>query len=570
MTRRQDPLLRVAERVAEGAAVDWIEERRSQPDLRGKLDVLEALETLSLQTAAEAGSAVASTAETVPPSGVAVDGSGRPESWGHLQIRELIGEGAFGEVYRAHDPQLQVDVALKLQRPGLGCDGRAARRFLDEARRLARVRHPSVVVVHGADCHDGRLGLWTELLEGETLEELLGRNGTLGAEEASLIGLQLCRALAAVHAAGLVHRDVKLANVMREKGGRIVLLDFSAVSERPGGGPGGDVRPEGTPLFMAPETFEGAEATPAADLYAVGVLLYRLVSGAYPVEADDLGQLREKLRRGEVTPLRDRRPDLPAGFVQVVDRALSPLPERFHTAGEMERALATSLGPAKVASGPERVGRRHWIRRLGLAAAAVVALAAGWLLIPWSPALEGDAALFRMDGERPVRLPAGARVSPGERLMLELKLGRAAHVVVLDEDLAGHAFVLFPLPQFELQNPLPPGVTLRLPGTVEGEERYWQIDTAGGTETLLVIASIEPLADVMSAIAAIPRTGEDPPRVTAELRGHLRGIGSLAGPDPGAPPAGTGRIAGLAEELAARSGDDPGLWIWTVQLHNRE
>ncbi|MGD8377864.1 MAG: protein kinase, partial [Acidobacteriota bacterium] len=475
MTTRQDTLLRVAERVAEGSAIDWSAERRSQPDLRAKLDVLEALETLSLRTAIGAGSSSSLAGETPAPPTATVDDPGIPESWGHLQIRDRIGGGAFGEVYRAHDPQLQVDVALKLQRAELGCSGEAARRFLDEARRLARVRHPGVVVVHGADCHDGRLGLWTELLEGETLEELIERNGTLGAEEASLIGLQLCRALAAVHAAGLVHRDVKLANVMREKGGRIVLLDFSAVSEQTGGRSAGDVRLEGTPLFMAPEVLAGEEATPPADLYALGVLLYRLVSGTYPVQADDLGQLRERLRRGEATPLRDRRPDLAAGFVQVVDRALAPLPERFHTAGEMERALATALGPAKVLGEPERVGRRTWIRRLGLAAAAVIALTAGWLWIPWSSPLEVDAALFRMAGDRPVRIPAGARVSPGDRLMLELRLSRSAHVVVLDEDLAGRAFVLFPLPHLDLQNPLTAGVTLRLPGSVEGEGRYWQI-----------------------------------------------------------------------------------------------
>jgi hypothetical protein len=154
--------------------------------------------------------------------------------------------------------------------------------------------------------------------------------------------------------------------------------------------------------------------------------------------------------------------------------------------------------------------------------------------------------------------------------MLELRLSRSAHVVVLDEDLAGRAFVLFPLPHLDLQNPLTAGVTLRLPGSVDDEGRYWQIDTPGGTETLLVIASTEPLADVMAAIAAVPRSGEEPPELTDELRGRLRGIGSLAGPDSVGPAAGRGRIAELADVLAARAGEDPGLWTWTVQLHNRD
>src|SRR5439155_25572190 len=139
-----------------------------------------------------------------------------------------------------------------------------AGRVIREGALLARVAHPNVVIVHGAERHDGRVGLWMELVRGRTLDQLRGEHGLFGEREATLIGLDLCRALAAVHAAGIVHRDIKTANVMREEGGRIVLMDF---------GMGLDIAQEGrvsgsltgTPLYMAPELFRGGPATARSD-----------------------------------------------------------------------------------------------------------------------------------------------------------------------------------------------------------------------------------------------------------------------------------------------------------------
>jgi serine/threonine protein kinase len=156
--------------------------------------------------------------------------------WGPLRVIEKIGEGGFGEVYRALDTRLDREVALKLHRRARGKRDAGARRFLDEARRLARVRHSNVLVVHGADIHAGRAGFWTDLVHGRTLAELLDRDGPLAAGDAAAVGVALCRALHAVHRAGFIHGDVKAANVMREDGGRIVLMDFGAASLLPGRG----------------------------------------------------------------------------------------------------------------------------------------------------------------------------------------------------------------------------------------------------------------------------------------------------------------------------------------------
>lgn len=278
-------------------------------------------------------------------------------AWGPLQVRARIGEGTFGEVYRAWDPALARPVALKLRRQGPEGEAPGGHRFLEEGRRLARVRHPNVLLVHGAAVHAGRVGVWTELIDGTTLEARLAADGPLSPSEATQVALDLAGALAALHGAGLVHGDVKAANVMRERGGRLVLMDLGAAREVDGPA---YAALEGTPTAMAPELFSGAPPTPASDLYALGVLLFRLLSGRNPIEVDSLHEHIRRHERGEMANLRDLRPDLPADLVALVERALAARPsDRFASAGEMARALAalTSAGDRSVAGESARAPR---------------------------------------------------------------------------------------------------------------------------------------------------------------------------------------------------------------------
>lgn len=264
-------------------------------------------------------------------------------TWGPFTLIEKVGEGAFGEVFRARDP-LHRDVALKLLRPRIGSADQIAARMLHEGRVMARIRHANVVDVYGAEEHEGRVGLSMEFVRGRTLEHLLESQGTFSAREAALIGRELCRALAATHAASLVHRDIKARNVMREEGGRVVLMDFGAGRLRDGEG---EVRPgrvTGTPLYLAPELFSGGEATIQSDIYSVGVLLFHLVTRSYPVAAASLDALQSGHQRGERTRLNDLRPDLPDDFIRVIERAIDPLPERrYASAGAMQDALSRTL-----------------------------------------------------------------------------------------------------------------------------------------------------------------------------------------------------------------------------------
>ena len=336
-------LERLAESVADQLPLEFAPEESS--GLEGPIKNLEAIQRIAAAygsvepvdaagpTAGGTGSAAAREAAAgAGEEAGSEDAPRRPKSlfrWGHLEVLEEIGEGSYGTVYRAVDTTLDREVALKLRsKEARGAP--ADDRYLEEARRLAKIRHPNVLAVHGADVHEGTVGLWADLLQGKTLEERLADEGPLGAAEAAVVAHDLCRALAAIHGAGLVHGDVKAANVMREEGGAIVLLDFGSGRRVPRGDEAENAHPTGTPLLLAPEVLEGKPTSPASDLYALGVLLYRLVTAKYPVRASTFEELVKRHREGRRTPLRDARPDLPAWFVQAVDRALEPDPaDRF-------------------------------------------------------------------------------------------------------------------------------------------------------------------------------------------------------------------------------------------------
>ena len=303
-----------------------------------------------------------------------------PERWGHLIVGSLIGRGAYSEVYRARDPQLDVDVALKVLH-GAATVPEDIERLLTEPRALAQVRHANVVTVLGASTSDGRAGLWMELVDGRTLKENQSEHERLTAKETVEIGIEICRALAAVHTTGLVHGDVKAQNVMlaARPRRRVVLMDFG--SGRPVGG--GTATVGGTPLYAAPEVLAGSPPAVASDIYSLGVLLFHLLTNRYPYEAEDLDGLRLAHADGQRQRLRELRPGLPAALVEVIEQALADDPAaRFISASDLEVALARSVGLAP----------RPWSRTttVMLASAAVlgVAMVVGqaWASHPGAPA----------------------------------------------------------------------------------------------------------------------------------------------------------------------------------------
>ena len=391
-TESDERLLRLAERLADGESLDWDELQRGDPDLAESFARFRELQALSsAYRSAAREEAKAMDEPTVPWSREPLF------LWGEIEVLEEIGEGGFAKVYRAWDPSLESEVALKLSREDEPTTAIRIQRWFDEARRLAKVRHSNVVVIHGVDVRDGRAGFWTELIRGRNLEQILADDGPFGGAEAVLIGLDLCRALAAVHAAGLVHGDLKAKNVMREGSasadprsgsGRIVLMDFGASSES--SPPLSRSATFATPLVAAPEVLRGDPPSPRSDIYSLGVLLFRLLTHRHPVETTDEDVLNAKVQQGIRDSLRDQRSDLGAPLVAVVEKALASDPaHRFASAGEMERALSevlTQVPDPRPIPSPRNV----ILRRVLIVAGAMAIAVAGeeiwrWLRPPAPP-----------------------------------------------------------------------------------------------------------------------------------------------------------------------------------------
>ena len=262
------------------------------------------------------------------------------EAWGRYLLEHKVGRGGFGSVYRAWDPVLEMPVAIKILHRRYS-DQQLKGRLLDEGRALAQVRHPNVVQVMNVEQHDGRLGLVMEFLSGATMDAIVAAEGRLDALAGSAVAEDVCRALTAVHTNGLIHRDVKARNIIREPDGRVVLMDFGA---------GLSVRAAqeketavGTPLYMPPEAFDGEPATPAGDVYSVGVLLFYLVTARHPYEGQTVDDIRDAHASGRANRLLQLRPDLPVRFAKVVDRALSIDPaDRYQTPAEVQNALVAA------------------------------------------------------------------------------------------------------------------------------------------------------------------------------------------------------------------------------------
>jgi non-specific serine/threonine protein kinase len=329
-----DPLQRAARAIADGTPVDWVALARTHPELRSRIEILSRLAGMARQSLEELPAGIGE-AGTMQPTWIAPK---PPFLWGSLEVREQIGAGSFGLVYRAFDTALEREVALKLR--AVDSAETDLSELLDEARLLARARHLNVLAIHGVEVRDGMVGLWTELVRGQTLEERLAAQGPLPVEEVVRTGIDLARALAAVHDAGLIHGDVKTANAMVEEDGRTLLMDFGAGTRRHMTA----TLVHGTPLFMAPELLRGDPPSVAGDLYALGAVLYRLLTGRYPVDASDWDELLERQSRGERLPLEELRPGLPAPLVRGIERALAPDPaNRPVTASEFELYLRAAF-----------------------------------------------------------------------------------------------------------------------------------------------------------------------------------------------------------------------------------
>jgi len=268
---------------------------------------------------------------------------------GAYEILTLIGSGGMGEVYRARDPRLGRDVAIKVLPAEFSADADRLRRFEQEARAAAALNHPNILAVYDIGTHNDSPYIVSELLDGQTLRERLAQ-GALAVRQAVEFVSQIVCGLAAAHAKGIVHRDLKPDNVFLTRDGRVKILDFGLA--KTGMVPAGDAdvtrAPQtldgavlGTVGYMAPEQLRGEPVDARADIFAVGVLLYELITGQTPFRRGSAADTMSAVLREEPPDLAVQR-GTPASLARIVRRCLEKDPiDRFQTARDLGFALET-------------------------------------------------------------------------------------------------------------------------------------------------------------------------------------------------------------------------------------
>jgi serine/threonine protein kinase len=285
---------------------------------------------------------------------------------GRYVVERPLGHGAMAVVDLARDTELNRLVALKRLAENLARDDELRARFVREGRLAARLSDPNVVRIYDVGEDDGRPFIAMEYVDGETLAELLARRGPLPPDEVAGLGVQICRALAAAHGAGLVHRDVKPQNLLLGRDGTLKLGDFGIAFGLEGTRLTTAGTVLGTAAYLAPEQARGEDVTAAADLYAAGAVLYELLTGAPP-------------RAPAIPPL--------GGLTEIVMPCLEQEPSaRPASAVQLGRSLAATLPDAATVALPEAASERateissrsRRVRaRTALVAAAAVAIAGG-------------------------------------------------------------------------------------------------------------------------------------------------------------------------------------------------
>jgi len=317
---------------------------------------------------------------------------------GQYRILALVGSGGMGTVYRAHDTRLDRDVALKFLPPYLGAQPDGEERLLMEARAAAALEHPNVCSVHEiGETEGGRRFIAMACYEGETLKQRL-RRGPLSLEESVATATQIARGLAAAHARGIIHRDVKPGNVMLGSEGVVRLLDFGlamttdATLARPGITPG-------TVAYMSPEQARGDALDLRTDLWSLGVVLYEMLVGSRPFQGANASALLRTILHEDPERIARRCPGLPGAVVPIVERLLrKDTATRYGSAAEVLADLTRVLPLEAGASNPRALTRR----RAALLAGGTTLLVALAVALVWSrggeeKSLSGVAAASRAE-----------------------------------------------------------------------------------------------------------------------------------------------------------------------------
>ncbi|HZF79081.1 MAG TPA: protein kinase [Rubrivivax sp.] len=319
---------------------------------------------------------------------------------GRYRIQSRLGRGGMATVYRAHDPSIGREVAIKFLHASLAEDDECRDRFLREARAAGGLSHPNIVIVHDVGEIEGRPYMAMELVDGMPLSEILEKTPQLLVRDAVLIGMQLGRALEYAHARGIVHRDIKPGNIMLLKDGQTIkVTDFGIAHMDDGGSMRTQVGAVlGTPQYMSPEQALGEKIDGRTDLFSTGIVLYQMLAGDRPFRGDSAIAIAAKIAKEDPPPLGAKRSDVPAALRRVVERCLAKKPEqRYQTGQELAEALKKVL--VQIDEQAREQGQRRivplrvkWAATMALIVAVVMGSTAAFITSRQYTALMGQAS----------------------------------------------------------------------------------------------------------------------------------------------------------------------------------
>ncbi len=452
---------------------------------------------------------------------------------GRYEVIRMLGRGGMGAVCLAHDSELDRNVAIKIIRGDLAGRAGVLERFKRELLIAQRVTHPNVVRIYDLGVAGPLRFITMEYIEGEDLRDVTKKRGRLAPRDAAGITVQVCRGLAAAHAAGIVHRDLKPANIMIDASGRVAVMDFGVArsmantADEPALPRGHGSSPDltamqglvGTPIYMSPEQARGQPVDHRSDLFSVGIILFQLISGSVPAAGPTAKETLKNRRVGRCTPLIEVEPSTPPGLNAIVMRCLEPEPgKRYQSAEEVANALEAWLrgeqAPAAAKTERSRLGK--WA---GIAAVAALAGSAG--IYTWTNRTPKVAA-----PHEPVRVliadfanTTGNPVLDGAlEPMLALNLEGAPFITLYNRSqahrlalqMSGAAALDLKAAQLVAQRE---GVNLIVTGAVSGDRTRYKL-----TLTAIDAANGQSLAEHSSSVSST----ENMVRAVAESAAQLR------------------------------------------------
>lgn len=400
--------------------------------------------------------------------------------YGRYRIVEELGKGAMGVVYKAHDPQIDRMIALKVLRSDRVTSEAFVARFLKEARAIGRLSHPHIVTIYDAGEDQGTIYIAMEYLEGVPLNEVI-RNDRPDAARGIDLARRIALTLDYAHRQGIVHRDIKPSNILITAEGQVKLTDFgiARIEEAAAGQETQAGEILGTPLYMSPEQVMGQSVDGRSDLFSLGVILYEMVVGRRPFSGDSIAAIFHAITRGTPEAPEQVDPFLPKSLSGLILKSLAKDPaDRFQTGEQMAAALAEALAALKAPTGKteaprQRATSRRLVPALGLL--LVVLLVAGGY---WAMGRQAStSAVDRAASAPPANAAAGNNATPlqaAELSLLKVASEPPGADIYVDEGHKGRTPMDLALPEGKYE------LRLNLEGYLEWQAQV-QVDAEGET-----------------------------------------------------------------------------------------